>query len=191
MYRESFEIVEPETGLEYQYEINGAWSGQKNISVCVTGGIIIESNSTCIEKTNVSTVRVKWNEGKKLGTISLTSSEGNASYEVNLITELNGGTISNNLKKQTIDFNKTPFGLSCTLPSGGSCSPQYDYQWQESDNILKWKDIKGKTGANLSFSSPLTETTFFRRKTIDKVSGTIAYSNEAAVYVNAEARGVQ
>jgi hypothetical protein len=167
-----------------QYEVKGIKPGSR-ISICVKGGIIIENNAGCIEKTSISIVRVKWIAGDGSGNISVSSSAGNASYSVNLTSFLNPGQIGST-KRQTKEFNSTPADLECSPASGGTCEPSYHYQWQESMDNLKWASIKDQTGQNLSFSWQLKETAFFRRMTTETVSNTVAYSAEAVVYVNAD-----
>jgi len=170
------------TALVYQYEVKGQWKENDKISICVDGGLLTESGNNCIEKQIVSFVRVQWSEGKTTGKITVSSSAGTSNITVNIAAPFNPGVIQT-AEKQTLAFNKTPASLSCTQAGGGTCSPSFSYQWEESSNRLQWKEIAGATGRNLSFTVPLNQTTFFRRKVVESKSKTIGYSNTIAVFV--------
>jgi len=170
------------TGLVYQYDIKGEWKENDKISVCVEGGVLTESGSTCIEKQTVSFVRVQWSEGKTIGKITVTSSVGTSNISVNIASPFYAGLIET-IDKQTIAYNKLPSSLSCTQASGGNCSPDFSYQWEESSNRVQWKEIPGATGRNLAFAAPLKQSTFFRRKVIESKSKTIGYTNSIVVFV--------
>lgn len=173
--------------LECQYKITGEWNGS-NISICAQGGVLTENNASCVQKTSVSFVRVRWTTGSN-GTLSVTSSAGNASLSVSITTELNVGVISDNSKSQTINFNMMPAVIYCSAASGGSCNASYAYQWQESADNVTWTDMSGKTSQNLTFTASLTGSKFFRRKITEATSGTVMYSGYAAVYVNPAMNG--
>jgi hypothetical protein len=61
--------------------------------------------------------------------------------------------------------------------------PSYSYQWQQSTDNVNFSDISGQTSLSLTFSAPLTITTYYRRKVTETVSGSVAYSNSATVTV--------
>ncbi|MEI7662249.1 MAG: hypothetical protein WCK34_08625, partial [Bacteroidota bacterium] len=100
---------------------------------------------------------------------------GSATVTIN--AALTSGTASGT---QTICYNTTPSGLSCTDATGGS-SP-YTYQWQSGSS--GWQDIGGAT--SLSYApGALTATTQFRLATTDAGTpscGTV-YSNTLTVTV--------
>jgi hypothetical protein len=54
------------------------------------------------------------------------------------------GTISNS--SQNINYNTLPAWLNCSAASGGSCTPTYNYQWQQSSDNVNFSDISGETG---------------------------------------------
>jgi hypothetical protein len=170
------------TTLVYQYNIKGDWKENDKISICVEGGVLTERGTACIEKQSVSFVQVQWSEGKATGKITLTSQTGNSYISVNIAPALNPGFIQTT-DKQTIAYNKLPSSLSSTQASGGNCAPSFSYQWEQSSNRREWKEVIGATGRNLSFSTPLKESTFFRRKVLERNSRTIGYTNTIAVFV--------
>jgi hypothetical protein len=170
------------TTLVYQYDIKGDWKQNDKISICVEGGVLTETSTACTEKQSVSFVRVQWSEGKATGKITVSSGAGTANISVNIAPPFNPGFIQTT-EKQTIAYNKLPSSLSSTQPSGGNCAPSFFYQWEQSSNRLEWKEVIGATGRNLSFSAPLKQTTFFRRKVLESNSRTIGYTNTVAVFV--------
>jgi hypothetical protein len=169
-------------GTVYQYNIQGAWDSATTMEVCVSGGVLSANGSkTCTGRNGVlSEVFVTWTSTSN-GSVSVSSSKGNGQLDVKLTSILDPGSISGQLKSQSINSGTTPGTLTCSVSTGGSCSPSYVYQWQQSANELQWSDIPGATGQHLNFSNPLTETTFFRRKTRELISGTIAYTDYVVV----------
>lgn len=82
---------------------------------------------------------------------------------VSIIQPLNGGCITSG--DQTIIFGNLPDIINATVAGGGNCNGNYLYQWQSSLDNIYFKDIPGATSQNLSFSTPLSQTTWFQRKT--------------------------
>ena len=78
---------------------------------------------------------------------------------VNVYQHLSSGAISPSTLK--ISYNTSPGTISPTSPTGGMCTPNYSYQWQQSTDNVAWTNI---TGANSLSYNPgaLTVTTFFR-----------------------------
>jgi hypothetical protein len=175
------------TTLVYQYDIKGDWKENEKISICVDGGMLSETGTTCTEKQTVSFVRVQWSEDKPTGKITVTSQAGTVNISVNITPPFNPGFIETS-DKQTVAYNKLSPSLSCTQASGGNCSPSFFYQWEQSLNKLQWTAISGATGRNLSFDTPLKQTTFFRRKVLESKSQTIGYSNEITVFVTPDTK---
>ena len=103
--------------------------------------------------------------------------------QVSITVLLQPGTVDSTYKKQFIKYKTTPSSISCSKSSGGGCGASYSFQWQQSWNNLDWQDLPGATQQNLTKIQALTRTTFFRRKTLENTSGSIAYSNSAVVYV--------
>jgi hypothetical protein len=175
------------TTLVYQYDIKGDWKENDKISICVDGGVLTETGTTCIEKQTVSFVKVQWSEGKTTGKITVNSGAGASNISVNIAPHFNPGSIETT-DKQTIAYNKLSPSLYSTQASGGNCSPSFSYQWEQSLNKLQWIAISGATGRNLSFDTPLKQTTFFRRKVFESKSQTIGYTNAITVFVSPEAK---
>ncbi|HVY76442.1 MAG TPA: hypothetical protein VG890_16545 [Puia sp.] len=170
-------------GMVYQYNITGSWDSTSTMSVCVTGGSIADTSikGGCTpQSAPLGAVQVIWNAGS--GSIALTSSKGNASINVQLADALQPGSLDAGI--QMIDSGAVPATIHCSLPSGGYCSPSYSYQWQRSYNAVAWEDISGKTGQNLDFSTGPDQSTYYRRKTTETESGSIAYSQPALVGLN-------
>lgn len=166
-------------GNSYYYTISGAWGGTTSISWCVSGGTIVGSGS-CKSGTGAAfaQIQVIWSSS---GTVTLNSSIGNTSKAVTGTSALAGGTISANLT-QTVTTN-IPGTITCSAASGGDCAPTYTYQWQLSTDNINWTNITGATATSLAFTAAPTQTTYYRRKATESVSGSIAYSNTATVFV--------
>jgi hypothetical protein len=175
------------TSLVYQYDLAGDLKGNDKISICVEGGVLTESGTSCIDKQSLSSIKVQWSEGKTTGKITVSSSAGTANLSVNIAPPFDAGFIQTT-DKQTISYNKLSPSLSCTQASGGNCVPSFSYQWEQSSDKLKWTEIVGATGRNLAFDTPLKQTTFFRRKVFESKSATVGYSNEITVFVTPEVK---
>lgn len=180
-------------GTVYQYTIQGNWDSSSTMQVCISSGTIADSAGThsCTGSGGapLATVLVKWNgSASDAGAISLTSTKGSSTLSVNFAGPLLPGSIDSMSKTQIIAADSIPSAINCSADKGGSCSPSYSDQWQQSPDMVSWTDIAGANGQDLSFSSPPVQTTFYRRKVTETVSGTIAYSDEAVV--NVEAKGI-
>lgn len=75
---------------------------------------------------------------------------------------LNSGCITSG--NQIISPNTAPATVSATAASGGSCT-SYSYQWQMSFDSVQFYNITGATAQNLSYTSNLSQTTYFQRRT--------------------------
>lgn len=168
----------------------GNFNGVDNMQWCISGGIILQAygtnvtgNSTCKTGTAVGLVVVQWNNVSS-GSLTLNTPVGNApTFIVTVVSALSGGTISNT--SQTIGYYTTPATINCSVASGGYCgTANYQYQWQKSLDNSSWTNISGATSQNLSFSSPLIQTTYYRRQVLETNTSTYAYSSSATVFVN-------
>jgi RHS repeat-associated protein len=177
--------VNPST--QYQYTISGNWNSGTNMSWCISGGTIV-GFGTCRSGTPLPSVQVTWNTGITSGTVTLNSSIGNKTLTVSIVAALAGGTIATN-KTQTINYNHIPAGITCSAASGGTCAPSYTYQWQQSTDNVNYTPISGASAVNLSFSTGLLQTTYYRRLVTETVSGSTAYSDVATVFVNPQLQG--
>jgi hypothetical protein len=175
-------------GTVYQYTITGKWDSLSTMQVCLSSGAIADSawTSNCtVTSAPLAAVLVIWNDSaSNTGTISLTSSIGNATLTVNFAEPLIPGSIDSTSQTQLVATDSIPLQINCSLDTGGSCSPAYYYQWQQSPDMGSWTDMPGANAQNLSFGSPIAQTYFFRRKVTETVSGTIGYSNAAVVIPN-------
>ena len=172
-------------GNIYHYRIKASWDSTSTMQVCVQGGVIRNkdgSTLTCTssERFPLDGVMVVWSGP---GTIRVTTSNGNASLTVASATALRAGTIAGPSQTQIIARKAIAAMIRCSPDTGGSCSPHYSYQWQQSLDRVSWVDIPGATAAALSFTAPLTVTQFYRRKVTETNSGTVAYSDVASVFV--------
>jgi hypothetical protein len=174
-------------GVVYQYILKGSWKASSTMQVCIKGGNFRGKDTTlksCTPQAGapLSSLLVVWNN-PGVGSLTLNSALGNNILNVTVVSLLQGGTIDSSSKKQVIGYDSIPSMIICSADSGGSCSPVYADQWQQSADMLSWKNIQGATSLNLSVTFPLTQSTFFRRKVIEKTSGTIGYSDVAFVDV--------
>jgi len=171
------------TGIQYQYTISGNWNTSTNMNWCLTGGVISGTTNTCKSGTPVVSILVVWNGGVTSGVVSLTSSIGNATLNVTVVPALQPGAINASSKTQNINYNSIPVAINCSVATNGSCFPSYSYQWQQSLNSVNWTSITSQTSQNLSLSSPLTQTTYYRRMVTETTSSSVDYSDIATVYV--------
>jgi len=173
-------------GIIYQYVITGNWDSTTTMQVCLSGGVIADSTdtTTCTPAGGapLASILVIWNGGTS-GSLTLNSTMGGASLTINITSNLLPGAIDSTATFQTIQYNSIPASVNCSMAAGGSCSPAYNYQWQQSPDAMSWTDLGGSTSQNLSFDSALTQTTFFRRKVTEAGSGTISYSNIVTIDV--------
>lgn len=170
-------------GTTYMYPIQGKWDASASVKICVTGGILTDYGTTCTSGTQFSYAKIDWNKDAVKGEINITSKAGNASLAVNIISPLNAGSIDTLVKVQTIDSLKVPAAIHCNAAKGGSCSPSFIYQWQQSSNDMDWKNIEGGSLQDLVFKSAVKQNMFYRRQVIEKISGTINYSDDVMIII--------
>jgi len=166
------------SGVQYQYNIKG--NIPTHVNLCVKGGKLSDS-STCASNLSLGFIKIIWSGDN--GSISVISDSGNLFLQVFVTVPLQPGSVDTTNKKQFINYKSAPSSISCSRSSGGGCDASYSFQWQQSLNNLDWQDVPGATQQNLTNIRALTQTTFFRRKTVENMSGSIAYSNSASVYV--------
>ena len=173
-------------GPVYLYNINGQWQPGSKVRVCLTGGRLVDSASTCAGGSGIlSFVRVSWDSNaQNSGTIAVTTSLGNCSFSVKMSKSLAGGVMDSGMAHQTVDTGTIPANLVASQPTGGACQPAYGFQWQQSPDNVIWKNIEGAGDAQLAFLRPLPQTTYFRRIVKDTAAQILAYSNVAVIFVN-------
>ena len=172
------------TGTQYTYNLSeyDYNNNNYNFSFSISGGTSTVGSSGSYSGSgpgNVSLL-VTWNNGITTGNITLTSSMGNSTLTVSPTPVLVPGTITSG-QTQNLTNGSIPATINCSVATGGSCSPSYTYQWQSSPNNVTYTNITGSTGQNLSFTTGLTTTTYYRRMVT--VSGTSAYSTVATITV--------
>jgi hypothetical protein len=168
------------------YTVSGHWDSSSTVKVCVTGGTLIDSGGACAGGSGIlSFVRVVWDSsGITSGSLAVTTSLGDTTIAVNIAQPLSSGVMDSLTANQTLDTATTPATLTCPSATGGGCSIAYQYQWQLSyDNVI-WQNLSGATSAQLPFSWPLSQTSYYRRVTINTVSNAFGYSNVAMLFVN-------
>lgn len=168
------ECTVPQT--EYQYIIDGVTAKATEMSVCITGGIITGNKSDCYNGKPVNFIRVVWNEQTQSGKIKLTASGQKHELKINITSELLGGTLDS-LKFRSAKSASRPPSIFCSDATGGGCFPKYSYQWEQSDDNIKWRPVDNATNQSLQFKEPITNSLFYRRKVVEKNSSTIAYSD--------------
>ena len=173
-------------GITYHYRITGGWGTRSTMQACVTGGRIADTSSTPHNCTPaggapLGAILVIWDSSS--ASIAVTSAAGNATLAVSVTSALRPGSIDSSSKTLMIGYDSIPPAITCSVDSGGNCSPAYADQWQQSSDQVSWQDMSGFTGRNLNLTTALTQTVFYRRKVTETRSGTIAYSDVASVFV--------
>lgn len=152
---------------------------------CIVGGTVASTGSTCQGGTGLSSVTVIW--GSSGGSINVHvygGTQPSGSMSVGAATTLVPGSISN--PTQYILAGTVPATITCSDATGGGCVPGHIYSWQESLDGNSWSYISGASGKDLSFSSGLTATHYYRREV---GNSTIGYSDVAIVNVTPRLSG--
>ena len=178
------------TGTVYEYIVSGDTSSITPFQICVSGGTIVNSpnNDTCINQQKLpSTILVTWNSlTLDTGALLVSSSLDTFQLPVSYSQALQPGLIDSNFKVQFIDTTSSPVLIMCAPASEGSCSPVYSYQWQQSSDGIVWTNITAANDSNLNIASFSLQKAYYRRQVTETVSGTIAYSDIAAVFVSTQ-----
>ena len=103
---------------------------------------------------------------------------------ITVFDEFLAGTIGTS---QTICYNAVPDELTEVNPTTGG-SENYTYQWEQSVDGINFYEI---TGANSATYQPLalTETAYFKLKTVDNACASYVYSNTVTITVFEEVLG--
>jgi hypothetical protein len=173
-------------GTVYQYGIEGSWDSASTMQLCVTGGALADSGANCTTGGTLrATVMISWDSAASSGSLSLSSSKGNATLQVSITRALRPGEMDSTNLFQLIDSGAVPHDIVCPAATGGSCSPLYSYQWQRSPDAIEWTDVPGAGGESLSFQGPPEQTAFYRRKVKETGSGAIGYTEPATIVIMA------
>jgi hypothetical protein len=183
------------TATVYEYIITGDTSSITPFQLCVSGGTILNSanNDSCIQQQKLpGRVLVVWNDTTPDSrNLLLSSSLGNFQLTTSFTPALQPGFIDSAYKVQFVNSDSLPPSIICSPSSGGSCSPAYAYQWQQSSDGITWIDIQGANNSSLSIPDSQLESAYFRRRVTETASGTIACSDIAAVFVKQAEQGQQ
>ncbi len=151
---------------------------------CVTGGSITGYGVGCSPYGPAYWVEITWNNNSTYGTVGCsTSNYGSQSIAITVVSPLVPGIIYPSAREQILRNYLVPSAIQCTWPSGGGCTYNYAFQWQQSTDMVNWTDISGATGQHLGFSQPLPQTTYFRRQVTELGSGSVDYSDVAYKYI--------
>jgi len=163
------------TGQNYTYNYNNSYTGSPTFTWGISTGTIQQSQG--------ASVIVQWTA---TGTGSITLSVNGVSQtplnNISVVAPLSGGSITANAT-QTIAYNTVPAAISCAVATNGYCSPAYTYLWQYSTDGTTWNSA-GQTTQNLTVSTALTVTTYYRRQVTETHTNAVAYSGIATVFVN-------
>ena len=171
-------------GVEYEYRFDTGQDSTVAIQACVTGGSISGSSENCVTAGGMTVIKISWNQSSDNGTIDITYPTGHLTKSIDVTPALMPGVVDTASKSQTVAAGALPADIVCSAAAGGGCSPDYSYQWEQSASTLDWTDIPTAQGQNLTFSGPITQLFYFRRKVTEKNSKSVAYTDFAAVFVN-------
>ncbi|WP_207632583.1 DUF6443 domain-containing protein [Foetidibacter luteolus] len=169
-------------GTQYSYTVSAYYTGDADFSYSVSGGTLSTGgNSGSHDGPGIVTILVTWSN---YGAITLTSPAGNASFSITIAPPFNKGSFTSG-HSQIINYNTVPATIVCSAANGGTCSTgNYVYQWEQSPDGVFYTTLQGATAKDLSFSSPATRTTYYRRKVTETTTNTIDYTSGASVILN-------
>mgnify|MGYP001548070921 FL=1 len=109
-------------------------------------------------------VYVTWTSAAQVHWVRVASSSGTPTLNIVITSSLTPGTITSG-KTQTINYNTAPAAINCSAATGGTCTPTYNYQWQNSTDNVNYTNITNATGQNYT-SGNLTVTTYLDRTSV-------------------------
>lgn len=168
-------------GSTCSYTVRVRSKEKSALRVCLTGGRNL-LNQTCFELPGDGlSFQVIWDESGK-NRMEIKSIEGAMALQVEVAKTLHGGLLSNKERLKESKKGSVSYNVNCDEASGGTCKPEYEYQWQVSDNQLKWTDLSGETGKNLRYAGEIKTDLYFRRKVTERRTGQVAYSEMAILF---------
>jgi len=170
-------------GVEYTYFLYPDVDSGSNMEICISGGVFAESGASCQTIKATSSIKLLWDGQASKGAITIKTNSGNTTFSVSITNPLNGGAIDTAIKSQIIISSSVAKQINCSPATGGSCNPIFDYQWQQSANGMNWNLIPEATGQNLKLSGAQKASQYYRRQTTERNSGTMTYSNVAAIFL--------
>src|SRR5260221_2138004 len=177
----------------YSYYISGI-SSTWNIAWCVSGGTIQGLHNGCTQGVGYpySGVQITWDaSGTVNPQVLVTTDGGSGGLSVTVTPTFLPGTISST-NPLTLANGSIPPTITCPAASGGSCgAAAYTYQWESATDNVNFLPVSGPGTAlpDLSFTTGLTQTTYYRRKVTETTLNNIKYSNVATVLVLAPLSG--
>src|SRR5579859_6435303 len=129
------------SSILYQYNLTANWDSLKAIDICIQGGQVLDSGNfqSCIHKSGpVSFIQVKWDGSQLQPTITVRSTTEKDTLIATISLPLASGQIDTAAAYQLIKPNTIPATLTCSADTGGSCSPTYSYQWEQSSDGMLW-----------------------------------------------------
>jgi hypothetical protein len=124
---------------------------------------------------------VIWDESGR-NAMEIKSSQGKMALQVEVAKSLHGGMLANKERFKESKKGTISYDVKCDEASGGTCKPEFEYQWQVSDDQLRWKDLSGETGKNMKYAGELKTDLYFRRKVTERRTGQVAYSEMAILF---------
>jgi hypothetical protein len=104
---------------------------------------------------------------------------------------LNPGCITSG--EQWVLIGTLPATITATTAGDGTCSGNYQYQWQVSTDNIYFTDIPGATGQNLSFTTSPTQSAWYQRKVTCgsevAYTGTVKVNMVTTLYYNVAISG--
>lgn len=171
-------------GLTYLYYVKGDNDTAHAFKICVKGGLVDSVNTTCVEGKRLKFVKINWDPAASTGVIEYSSLTSPVRLAVNIVQPLAPGILSANDVVQGTDSTKLPSVIHCSAASGGSCRPEYRYQWEQSPDNISWSTVSAGIAKDLTFTIPLRHTTYYRRKVKTADSDGVVYTQSAIVFIN-------
>ena len=168
-------------GSSYNYSVSGNYDPTATIEWCLSSnGSVLQvygsnptSNGNCKSAVGGNYMAMTWNTSGS-GTVYVTTSAGTANLNVTIVNALDAGTVSN--PTHNIPYNTIPSTINCPVAQFGACNPGFTYRWQSSTDGVTWSNMV-QTSQNLTVTSPLLITTYFRRMVTEVHTNTIGYSS--------------
>jgi hypothetical protein len=166
-------------GTTYEYVISCKTAPTAVMRVCITGGKLTNGKTCGPTGTIPNVILVVWDSSAIVRKIAVMTGLRTDSVLVTGTVGLNGGVVDDSDKVKSFSNAQSVYTFHCSEAIGGSCTPNYIYQWQMSQDGLNWANVDGAVNKDLQYTGTITGSTFFRRITTESQSNTIAYSDWA------------
>src|SRR5260221_6481489 len=175
----------------YSYYISGI-SSTWNIAWCVSGGTIQGLHNGCTQGVGYpySGVQITWDaSGTVNPQVLVTTDGGSGGLSVTVTPTFLPGTITST-NPLPLANGSIPPTITCPAASAVTCgAAAYECQWESAPNNVNFLPISGAALPDLSFSTGLTQTMYYRRRVTETTLNNTAYSNVATVFVLAPLSG--